>query len=100
MLSIWVPFLKQWKLTHGHCLAAHPSNFFLTESCFGSLDIQGVCFDKTTNITDHLHKCLDKGKVAAQANERNMVSRGIDCVRVLSGGVIAQVAELMGKIGK
>jgi len=46
------------------------------------LDIQGVCFDKTTNITDHLHKCLDKGKVAAQANERNMV------------------AELMGKIGK
>lgn len=63
-----------------------PSNFFLTESCFGSLDIQGVCFDKTTNITDHLHKCLDKGKVAAQANERNMVSCSIDCARAFSGG--------------
>merc|ERR1711865_621821 len=38
------------------------------------LEIQGVCFDKTTNITDHLHKCLDKGKMAAKANEASMVA--------------------------
>eukprot|EP00656_Telonema_subtile_P003519 TRINITY_DN11600_c0_g2_i1.p1 TRINITY_DN11600_c0_g2~~TRINITY_DN11600_c0_g2_i1.p1 ORF type:complete len:279 (+),score=73.19 TRINITY_DN11600_c0_g2_i1:49-885(+) len=38
------------------------------------LEVQGVCFDKTTNITDHLHKCVDKGKAKARANEHAMVA--------------------------
>jgi len=37
-------------------------------------EIQGVCFDKTTNITDHLHKCIDKHKMRAQANEAALVA--------------------------
>jgi len=40
----------------------------------GRSEVQGVCFDKTTNITDHLHKCIDKNQAKAKVNEHAMVA--------------------------
>jgi len=39
-----------------------------------SLDIQGVCFDKSQNIIDTLHSCADPAQKEARAREAEMVA--------------------------